>query len=201
MLLPLLRKDIHNLPVDLFGTRADLTTAHSEVQGPVALMVACSEMGGAPDQASIFGPDDLVFLQNFGNFTPHSETGQNPGTETVLWALEERRVRNIIVCGHQKCGVFRHLLSTEQEPPYLAVMRQHFAPTQRIIEGYYSDQGDEVVASVIPRENVLTQLENMLSYPLVADQVRRGRLRFHACILNDPAGRVLIYNAEKGQFE
>ncbi len=55
--------------------------------------------------------------------------------------------------------------------------------------------------SVTSEENVLVQMENLRTYPVVRRAAREGRLHVHAWFFEIGTGRVFLYDPEKRQYE
>jgi carbonic anhydrase len=55
--------------------------------------------------------------------------------------------------------------------------------------------------AVTSEENVLVQMENLRTYPVVQKAAREGRLHVHAWFFEIGTGSVFRYSPEKGQYE
>ena len=50
-------------------------------------------------------------------------------------------------------------------------------------------------------ENILTQLENLRTYPAVRSQLHRGTLTLHGWIYRIETGEILAYDAQRHSFD
>ncbi|MBR8833758.1 MAG: hypothetical protein DSM106950_06885 [Stigonema ocellatum SAG 48.90 = DSM 106950] len=49
-------------------------------------------------------------------------------------------------------------------------------------------------------ENILTQIQNLETYPVVRSKLHSGQLYLHAWVYEIETGKVFAYNASKSQF-
>ena len=66
-------------------------------------------------------------------------------------------------------------------------------------ENYSYLQGEELL-EVTVAENVLNQLENLHTYPVVRTKIHRGQLALHGWIYRIESGEVLAYDAVTHDF-
>ena len=58
-------------------------------------------------------PGELFVLRNAGNLVPPHEAGSGAEAATIEYAVAQLRVRDIILCGHSKCGAMHGLIEPE----------------------------------------------------------------------------------------
>jgi carbonic anhydrase len=69
--------------------------------------------------------------------------------------------------------------------------------TRRIIKENYQDyQGEELLNAAI-EENVLTQIENLRTYPVIHAKLYSGQLNIYAWVYKIETGGVYVYSAER----
>jgi carbonic anhydrase len=155
-------------------------------QKPDALMVACSDSRVAPNLFASTEPGDLFVVRNVGNLiAPCGEDGLSTHDESegaaVEFALLSLPVTDVIVCGHSTCGAMKALLAGALPPgtPNLASWLRH---GRRALDALATQSPMD---PSLPREdqlsqqNVLEQLSNLHSYPVVRERIAAGRLRVH----------------------
>jgi len=104
---------LHNFDQVQWGTMADLKSLKAVDAGWSAIMLTCTDLGFVPDQTSIFEEGQLFFIQNFGNVVlPHSESEAE--TE-VTKVLREKRMKDVIICGHLNCRAVDVCLANERD--------------------------------------------------------------------------------------
>lgn len=68
--------------------------------------------------------------------------------------------------------------------------------TRRIIQEHYQGYEGELLNATI-EENVLTQIENLRSYPAVYSKLYSGQLSIHAWVYKIESGGVFVYSTER----
>ncbi len=171
-------------------------------QSPETLFITCSDSRINPNLLTQTAPGELFILRNAGNIVPPAGATSNGEAATIEYAVQVLGVRDIIVCGHSRCGAIRALL----EPASLAdlpEMREwlgHAAKTARIIRDNYGQLEGEALLSAAIEENVLVQLEHVRTLPVVATAVAAGRLKLHAWVYKIETGQVFSYDPRDGQY-
>lgn len=171
-------------------------------QNPETLFITCSDSRIDPNLLTRSKPGDLFIHRNAGNIVPTYGAGHSGEAATVEYAVTALGVKDIIICGHSHCGAMQGLLQTEQLAalPALAAWLAHAETTRRIIrENYTHLAGDRRVTAAV-EENVLVQLENLRTHPVVATHLRRGTLHLHGWVYKIETGEVFAYDVATGQF-
>lgn len=147
-------------------------------QQPRALVIACSD--SRIDPAMIFNtrPGEIFVIRNVANLVPPYEPdGTCHGTSAAIeFAVLGLEVRDIIVMGHGLCGGIRALL--EGVPPpmgdFLAPWIRLATPARRALE---CTPADPQLACEYAA--VRLSLENLRSFPWIAERLADGRLHLH----------------------
>src|SRR5262249_56985364 len=87
-------------------------------QKPLALFITCAASRISPDLLAQTQPGELFHLRNAGNIVPPYGTVHGGEDATIEFAVNYLRLRDIILCGHAKCGAMHGLL----EPQDLAAV-------------------------------------------------------------------------------
>ena len=176
-------------------------------QFPEALFITCCDSRVDPLQITHGQPGDLFIHRNIGNFVPPyigdplDDTGV---AATVEYAVEHLEVRDIIVCGHSDCGAMKSLYKDRSKfsgTPHIARWLSHGDRTLAVVEGNYPGLSREERYEITGEENVLLQMENLGTYPVVQKAKREGRLHLHAWYFEIGTGTVFRYSPENEQFE
>jgi len=176
-------------------------------QFPEALFITCCDSRVDPLTITHGQAGDLFIHRNIGNFVPPYSGDPLDDTgvaATVEYAVEHLGVRDIIVCGHSDCGAMKALYkerSAFSGTPHIARWLSHGDRTISVVEGNYPGLSREERYEITAQENVLVQVENLRSYPVVQNATREGKLHVHAWFFDIGAGVVFQYNPGKEQFE
>jgi carbonic anhydrase len=111
-------------------------------------------------------------------------------------------VREIIICGHSRCGAMKALLHPEQVAglPSVAGWLRHAEAARLIVKDHYPDLDEETEHLMAIKENVLVQLENLRTHPVVATRLARRELHLHGWVYEIESGQVWSYNHGLDQF-
>ena len=176
-------------------------------QSPEALFITCCDSRVIPTVITHSQPGDLFVLRNIGNFVPPYSENPLDGTgvaAAIEYAVEHLRVRDIIVCGHSDCGAMKALYKDRTlfaETPHIAEWLSHGDRTLTVVADHYPGKSQEERLAITAEENVLLQMENLRTYPVVQKAASEGRLHVHAWFFEIGGGKVYRYSPDKGQYE
>jgi carbonic anhydrase len=164
-----------------------------------ALFITCSEMFLKP----------LLINQEFWR---HKHVIQNPGnlvageaddacmSATIALALAQG-VQDIVVCGHFPCSVVSGAHGADAGAcDSLALWLENLSGTRHVLATHYSELVGEDRQRVAVKENVLVQLEKLITYPAVAARLKEGALHLHGWVHSTRTGHVVSYEPTDRQF-
>lgn len=153
-------------------------------QHPHTLVIACCDSRVDPVVVLDAKPGELFVIRNVANLVPpwEPETGHFHGTSAGLeYAVCNLQVENVVVMGHSHCGGIQALLDHYGEhnegQGFIApwVQLAHWA-RDRVLRVYPQADGEHL-ARACERTAVEVSLDNLLSFPFVAERVKAGTLR------------------------
>jgi len=87
------------------------------------------------------------------------------------------------------------------EMPLVYEWLQHAESTRRLIHENYADKkGDELLA-ITMAENVVSQIENLKTYPVIRSKLHQNKMSIYGWIYDIETGEVLAYDAVTDDFE
>jgi len=176
-------------------------------QHPRVMVISCCD--SRVHVTSIFGAEQGEFFihRNIANLVPPYEPdGDHHGTSAAVeYAVTALQVSQIIVMGHSLCGGVQgcHDMCSGAAPE-LEEKSSFIGRWMDILRPGY----DKVKDIENPRERlkalehqaVLTSLENLMTFPFVANAVKEERLALHG-LWNDIAdGTLTMFEPESGDF-
>lgn len=176
-------------------------------QHPKALYIGCSDSRVVPDLMTNSAPGDLFVVRNIGNFVaPYSPDEDFHSTASAIeYAVSVLNVKNIIVCGHTHCGAIQaiHTKSCENNPELVHTKTWltlgESAKSQALLAlGANADK--EVLYRLTEKLSVISQLENLLTYPSVSKRVDNGEVSIHGWVYDIESGEIEYYNPDSSQF-
>lgn len=192
-------KGLHEFQCNYFSTHREFFEQLTLGQHPRILFITCSDSRIAPNLITQTQPGELFIIRNVGNIVPpYGSTGGEGAA--IEYAIEGLGVRHIVVCGHSHCGAIQGLLQLgdlAEKMPLVYDWLKYAEATRRIIQENYQDYEEEALLNVAIEENVLVQIENLRTYPVVAAKLYSGQLSIHAWVYKIETGRVVVYSAER----
>ncbi len=182
------------------------TLAHG--QSPDALFISCSDSRVVPELLVSTDPGDLFVMRNIGNMVPPctvegSSTGDLSEASAIEYSVLVLKVRSIVICGHSECGAMKAALARApfEATPNLNKWLHHSTTAMFRLdqEGPLDPQLNR--HDQLSQLNVLVQLEQLMSYPLVRDRVRNGTLHLGGFWFDIASGEVRAYQRESRAFE
>ncbi|MBD3884365.1 carbonic anhydrase [Phormidium tenue FACHB-886] len=177
----------------------DLLENLSHGQHPRVLFITCSDSRISPSLLTQTDLGDLFVIRNAGNIIPPYGAANGGEGGTIEYALHALGIDQIVVCGHSHCGAMKGLLQLgklEAEMPLVYDWLRHAEATRRLVRENYVDFEEEELLEITIAENVLTQIENLKTYPIVRSRLHQGKLRMYAWIYLIETGEVLAYDPE-----
>jgi carbonic anhydrase len=195
---------IHHFQQTIFDSQKQLFERLERGQQPLALFITCSDSRIDPNLLTQTEPGELFILRNAGNIVPPYGAVAGGEAATIEYAVSYLKVKDVIICGHSRCGAMEGLLHPKKMHGLNAVNAwlTHAQPTARIIRENYGHIQDEMARlTATVEENILVQLENLRSHPSVAAAVARGDLKLHGWTYKFESGQVFTYEPQQGQFQ
>ena len=199
-----LQRGLHRFPLHAFGSVEELMYP-AEVRERDTLIVACAELGSAPDDISFHTPNRSVVLQHLAGSIPsknESESIEGLTFDDVEALFDMYDFRHVIVCGHLYCGVIENWLRPcPAGYSDMGSFRARFERGTRALvdESYTTNNFDQRLTLMIC-EHVLCQIDNLLSHAFFAQRVEQGLTAVHGWVVDDPSARVFGYSHVESAF-
>lgn len=167
-------------------------------QKPSTLFIGCCDSRVEPSLFTDSMPGQLFVVRNIGNFVPPYESadGYHGVTAAIEFATVILKVTDIVICGHSDCGAIRALYQADNPST------PHITKWLELAEAAKLD-GEvtpELLRSTEERSIVL-QMERLLSFPSVEEQVASGKLSVHGWHYDIGQGLVRFLDVDSGEFK
>jgi carbonic anhydrase len=198
-----LLKGLREFKASYFCQNQDLFEQLSQGQHPRVLFVTCSDSRIDPNLLTQTDPGELFVIRNAGNIIPPYGAANGGEGAAIEYAIHALGIEQVVVCGHSHCGAMKGLLklsTLEAEMPLVHDWLKHAEATRRlVVENYNHLEGEELLDVAIA-ENVLTQIENLKTYPVVRSRLYQGKLHIYAWIYDIDTGEVMAYDPERHAY-
>lgn len=182
----------------IFGLNKQLFEHLGKGQKPLALFITCADSRISPDLLAQTQPGELFMLRNAGNIVPAYGSVGGGEDATIEYAVGLLRVRDVIVCGHNKCGAMHGLLDPTGLDKLPAVSRWIEHSRGVLAKVGNGSEADRLTQAI--EQNVLLQLEHLRTHPAVQTAMNARALRMHGWVYDFEQGQVRVYDPMKGQF-
>lgn len=167
-------------------------------QKPRVLVIACCD--SRVDPATIFDadPGELFVIRNVANLAPPFEQGGGyHGTSAAIeFAVDTLEVTEILVLGHAQCGGVAAALNAPDHPTTFV---DHWVglldPAKERIAHVHDDR-----QTALEYESVKVTLENLMTFPFVAERVASGMLELAGARYGIADGGLEVYDPATGSF-
>ncbi|MGJ3251722.1 MAG: carbonic anhydrase [Elainellaceae cyanobacterium] len=190
-------KGLREFQTSYFSKYQDLFEQLAHGQEPRVLFITCSDSRVDPNLITQAQVGELFVIRNAGNIIPPFGAANGGEGAAVEYAIHALNIDQIIICGHSNCGGMKGLLkldSLEEEMPLVYEWLKHAEATRRLVKENYSDRHGEDLLDITIAENVLTQVENLKTYPVIHSRLYQGKLSIHGWIYHIDTGEVFAYD-------
>jgi carbonic anhydrase len=197
-------KGLNEFQNNYFIAHKEMFLQLSQGQHPEILFITCSDSRIDPNLLTQTQPGELFIIRNLGNIIPPHGANNNGEGAAIEYAISALNIKHIVVCGHSHCGSMKGLLQLENLSEDMPLVHQwlknHAESTRRVLkENYQHLKGEELLRIAI-EENILTQIENIETYPSVRSKLHGNQLSLHGWIYEIETGEIFAYDATKSKF-
>ena len=179
----------------------------AEGQSPQVMVISCSDSRVDPAQILDVAPGEIFVVRNVAALVPPFETtpGRHGVSAAVEFAVQFLKVKEIVVMGHGLCGGCKAALTQDLHGNQLGE-GGHVA--------HWVDMLDEARAPIAEKlgtagreaelamelEAVKVSLQNLQTFPYVADKVSNGDLSLRGAHFAISDGILRLLDNEQGEF-
>jgi len=195
-------KGVFDFQERVFGSKRTLFRQLGAGQRPLALFITCSDSRINPNLLTQTEPGELFVLRNAGNLVPPQGSPPSGEAATIEYAVHHLHVRDVILCGHSKCGAMQGLLAPQavSDMPAVADWLKVAGPCVERAKARVPDGASPALLQAVIEQNVLLQVEHLQSLPSVQQSAAAGRLRLHAWVYDFENGGVTAYDPRSERF-
>ncbi len=147
-------------------------------QNPRTMVIACADSRVDPGMIFDAEPGELFVIRNVANLVPPyaPDGGQHATSAALEFGVRVLKVTDLVVMGHAMCGGVRALLTGVPDEaadflaPWISVARVARGAVLRCTDPEEAQERCE-------QEVVKLSLENLMTFPWIAQPVRAGTLR------------------------
>lgn len=174
-------------------------------QKPKALFICCADSRVVPGLITYTDPGELFVLQNVGNFVaPYKPDEDYHATAAgIEYSVSELDVFEIIICGHTHCGAIETLYKDIDDKQLIHTKKWLSLGNKAKSLALLSlgkDADKDQLLRLTEKLSVVTQIENLLTYPFVKERVEKGTLFIHGWMYDIETGDIEYYDPDEYAF-
>jgi len=188
---------------EVYPNEAALFRELALAQTPSVLFIGCADSRVVPEMLTQQGPGELFVVRNAGNIVPPYSMYPGGVTASIEYGVAVLGIPDIVVCGHSGCGAMTAIQRGGEALEKLPSVGRwlHYADAARdAVARECGACNEEEYLNALVHENVLVQLDNLLTHPTVAAAIEAKQLRVHGWVYNMRGGVVETYDAQAGEF-
>src|SRR3954463_1418454 len=148
-------------------------------QRPHALFITCADSRIDPCMLTQTKPGELFICRVVGNIIPPYPSLIGGVAASVEYAAGVLGVPDIIICGHTDCGVMKGVVNPEPLRPLSSISQwlNYAHPALRIVSGQQPDLTGPAFMTALGERNVVEQLRNLRTHPMVKARLDAGEIK------------------------
>lgn len=173
-------------------------------QRPKALIVACADSRVDPALLTGAEPGDMFVVRNVANLVPpYQPDGDFDSVAAALeFGVRSLEVEHIIVLGHAQCGGIHALMSgTGSDGEFIGKWVGIAQRARERVLAELPNKPTNLQDRACEQAAILVSLENLLTYPWIAERVAVGAMHLHGWYFDMADGSLLQYNPVGNAFE
>ncbi|MGB3650460.1 MAG: carbonic anhydrase [Rivularia sp. (in: cyanobacteria)] len=190
-------KGLREFKANYYSIHRELFEQLSHGQKPRVLFITCSDSRVDPNLITQAGVGELFVIRNAGNIIPPFGATNGGEGATIEYAVQALGINQIIVCGHSNCGAMKGLMKLnklQSDMPLVFDWLKYAESTRRLVLDHYSEYEGEDLLEIMIAENVLTQIDNLRTYPVIHSKLYQKQVSIYAWIYQIETGEILAYD-------
>ena len=170
-------------------------------QRPEVMVIGCCDSRVSPEVIFDASPGELFVVRNVANLVPpYAPDGDYHGTSAALeFGVQGLDVKHIVILGHARCGgiqAFAEGAAPLSRGDFIGKWMTMIAPAAERLGG----RGGDDYLERLERAAIGQSLDNLMTFPYVAERVRDGRLALHGAYFGVATGVLLVRDPAGGTF-
>ncbi len=156
-------------------------------QSPEILFITCSDSRVMPTEMTQTKAGELFVIRNAGNLVPKNDGTSTSEALTIEYAVSVLGVKEIVICGHVKCGAMDGILNLDKLTG-LKCVHSHLEKCSHDLDKSVVDSKD--LPNLI-EHNVETQMRHLMGYDFVKAKVESGELNIYGWVYDFVNGKLV----------
>lgn len=167
---------------------------------PHTLLITCTAACSGNNALNGLDSQEVVLMQSAANVVSAAWAVDGRVTRAVEKAITSG-VKDVVVCGHSYCKSLEERLAGEcAYSPSGTLAQARTGRSEDFMQNMFQKMRAAAVLLDQVRQNVVTQLQNLESYPPVSRALAHGAVRLHGWVYLDQSGMIVSYDFRRGEF-
>lgn len=185
-----------------FPDKRELFEKLAAGQSPHSLIITCADSRVIPEIFTSSEPGELFVCRNVGAIVPPYSQFTGGVSAAIEYAVAVLGVANVVVCGHSDCGAMKATMNPDGmvDLPAVNAWLRHAHVAKHVVDSNYCCDSKEESLVALTEENVVAQIDHLMTHPSVAARVSAGALRLHGWVYDIETGCIKAYSTAHRQF-
>jgi carbonic anhydrase len=184
---------------DFFPARAEHFAGLAQTNKPSWMLIVCSDGRLVPEQKFGVEPGDMYTVRTAGYAVPKCGKANLAAQANIKLGLK-LGARDIVVLGHTDCGAMKALVNPSLVSDIEGLV-ETLTETGTSADWVKHITDPREAADELTKLHIVQQLDNVMTYPQVAEGVASGEMRLYGLLFDISRGAFLLYNPEAKAFE
>ena len=189
--------------------RARFDALAHQGQSPKVMIVACADSRVDPTRIFDSAPGEMFVMRNVANLVPPYEAdGATHGSSAAIeFAVTQLEVEHLVVMGHARCGGITASLTgkfdeaAEGHGAFIGRWMAKIEPARDQIRAAAALSPDIDAQQALELAAIRLSLDNLKTFPFVAERVADGRLTLQGAHFDIADGILRVLDPDTGRFE
>ncbi len=174
-------------------------------QSPLNLIITCSDSRVDPSILFESNPGEIFVVRNVANLVPPYEKGGgfHGVSAAIEFAVQNLKIKNIIVLGHRQCGGIRALMEAKKadEDSFVSQWMNIAEKAKTKVLSQYPDVGFENQCRHCEEEAIKVSIENLRSFPFISNKETTGQVKIWGLYFDLEMGQLNMLSSQSKDFE
>lgn len=174
-------------------------------QAPNNLVITCSD--SRVDPAILFdtNPGEIFVVRNVANLVPPYEVGggYHGVSAAIEFAVQNIKVKNIIILGHRQCGGIRNLMDSQNshEQSFIGQWMRIAKKAKASVLQNFPNDDFESQCRHCELEAIKESIENLISFPFIKEKENAGQINILGMYFDLEQGHLYNLSNDRKNFE
>lgn len=174
-------------------------------QSPNNLVITCSDSRVDPGILFDTNPGEIFAVRNVANLVPPFEKGggYHGVSAAIEFAVQNLKVKNVIILGHRQCGGIRNLMDSNSsvENSFVNQWVRIAEKAKTIVLNEYPKEDLEAQCKHCELEAIKVSIENLRTFPFIKEKEDSNQIQLLGLYFDLEMGHLYNLSKTTGKFD